>query len=173
MSCHKLELLITRLTDATDRNKPSHGASVELVTNSHGLPSGLVRRAQKSQRNTPSCRRSCESVRSSVLISPEFDARWPMPVNPAVAQRVTPRSEGKIKSDLIRSMQARKLENHDSSRRSPDFLKFMKCTVDQALQILNASSGKFGNIISQFMCDHRRSLYIPYSMFMCLLARSL
>jgi len=95
----------------------------------------------ESQRNTPSRRRSCESVcsSSSMMISPEFDSRWPMLVSPTVAKPAAPRSEGRIKLDLIRSIQARK--SH-SSCKSSDFPPFMKCTVDEALQLLDASPGK-------------------------------
>jgi len=191
LSCNKLEILIARLIDATERHKPSQAVASE----SHSLPPRLEHRAQSSsdlvnyttqpslpvpgltpyrqrqpraqqdlskgmspslgpmpsgklpsdsQRKTQSRRRSCESAHSSnsVLTSPEFDTKWPMLDSPAVAQP-TLFSEGRVHSDLPRagSMPARKVD--DSSRMSSDFPPYKRCTVDEALQLLNASPGEY------------------------------
>ena len=190
LSCNKLEILIARLIDATDKHKPSQ----TIASVAHSLPPRLEHRAQSSsdlvnyttqapvpvsgstpyrqrqpraqqdlpkgvspslgptpsgklpsdsQRSTTSRRKSYESARSSnsVLTSPEFDKRWPMLDSPAVAQP-TILSEGRVHLDPPRPVSTPARKGDDSSRKSSDFPPYKRCTVDEALQLLNASPGE-------------------------------
>jgi len=97
------------------------------------IPSGKL--PSDYQHNAMSRRKSYEYAHSSnsVLTSPEFDTRWPMLDSPAVAQP-TLFSEGLVHSDL--PMPARKGDDRS------DFPPYKRCTVDEALQLLNASPGE-------------------------------
>jgi len=118
---------------------PQHDFTKGMSTSFGPTHSGRL--PSDSQRKTQSCRRSCESGRSSnsVLTSPEFDKRWPMLNSPAAAvAQPAVLSEGRVNLDLAMAGSI----PSDSFHKSSGLPLYKKCTVDEALQLLNTSPGK-------------------------------